>query len=312
MPKAHRLIAGLATTALALSLIACSSGGSNIAAVNGEKISRSDLESKLDASPQAKQILGSLVQGMLVEQYAKDNHLDIAEADVDKKENEIKAQYGAQFDQLLKSKGLTETDVRRLIRQQLIVDRAVGKDIKISDTQVNDFFKKNHTTLDKQPQVRARHILVPDLAKANQVEQQLKNGAKFEDLAKQFSTDPGSKEKGGELGMFKKGSMVPAFEAVAFTIPIGQISKPVKSPFGYHIIQVEERQNGQKATLASARTQIVDQLRQQQEGPLVAPFLSSLQQKAKIEVYDDKYKDAFPSPMPGGASPPAAASSPAK
>ncbi len=296
MPKAHRILAGLASAALALFLTACSSGSSNIAAVNGEKITRTDLESKLDGSPQAKQILGSLVQGMLVEQYAKDNHIDIPDADVDKKENEIKAQYGAQFDQLLKSKGLTEPDVRRLIRQQLIVDRAVGKDIKISDAQVNEFFKKNHAQLDKQPQVRARHILVPDIAKANQVEQKLQSGTKFEDLAKQYSTDPGSKDKGGELGMFKKGSMVPSFEAVAFSIPIGQISKPVKSPFGYHIIQVEERQNGQKATLASSRTQIVDQLRQQQEGPLVAPFLSSLQQKAKIDVYDDKYKDAFPSP----------------
>ncbi len=297
MPKAHRLFSGLVTAAIIFSLAACSSGGgANIAAVNGEKISRADLETKLEGTPAAKQILGSMVQGMLVEQYAKDNHIEVSDADLNKKENEIKAQYGAQFDTLLKSKGLTEPDVRRLIRQQLIVDRAVGKDIKISDAQINAFFKKNHASLDKQPQVRARHILVPDIGKANAVEQKLKEGAKFEDLAKQYSTDPGSKDKGGELGMFKKGAMVPSFEAVAFSIPIGQVSKPVKSPFGFHIIQVEERQNGQKATLASSHDQIVDQLRQQQEGPLVTPFLTSLQQKAKIEVYEDKYKDAFPSP----------------
>ena len=144
----------------------------------------------------------------------------------------------------------------------------------------------------------ARHILVPNLALAQKVEADLKAGKSFADEAKQYSTDPGSKDKGGDLGTFKRGQMVPAFDKVAFTLPIGQISAPVKSPFGFHIIQVQARIPAQKATLASATPQIVEALNQQQEAPLIQPFLQSLQSKATVVTTNPAYAGLFPSPMP--------------
>ncbi len=90
----------------------------------------------------------------------------------------------------------------------------------------------------------ARHILVPSLALANQVEADLKAGQSFATLAQKYSTDPGSKDKGGDLGTFRRGQMVPAFDKYAFSAPVGVISPPIKSPFGYHIIQVESRTPG--------------------------------------------------------------------
>ncbi|MDQ2681652.1 MAG: peptidylprolyl isomerase [Candidatus Eremiobacteraeota bacterium] len=307
MPKAYRVIAGLATALLTVSLAACSSGGS-IATVNGQAISKSDFDAKLEGSPASRGVLNQMVQESLINQYAKDNNITITDDQITKKEDALKAQYPAgQFDQLLKARGLTEADVKNALREQLIIDQAVGKGVQVTDAQIKAYFDKNHAQFDKPGQVRARHILVPSLPIANKVEADLKAGKDFADEAKQYSTDPSSKVKGGELGFFRKGQMVPSFEAAAFTLPIGKISAPVKSPFGYHIIQVEERQGGQKATVASAHDQIAELLKQQQEQPLIQPFLASLQSKAKIVVNDPRFADLFPSPPPAAAPAPSAA-----
>ena len=141
------------------------------------------------------------------------------------------------------------------------------------------------------------------------------NPQQFAELAKKYSTDPGTKDKGGELGPFRRGQMVPAFDKYAFSAPIGQISPPIKSPFGYHIIQVESRTPGQKATVASATPQIMDTLRQQQEAPLIQPFIQGLQQKATIVVNDPQFATLFatppPPPPPTAAPAGSAAASPA-
>ncbi|MBV9276973.1 MAG: peptidylprolyl isomerase [Candidatus Eremiobacteraeota bacterium] len=288
-------------------LLAACSGGT-VATINGQAITKSDLDNKLENGPAAKATLNQIAQSMLIEQYAKDHNISVSDADIDKKINQLKAQYGAsQFDNLIKQRGMSEDDVRRAIRDQLIVDQALGKNIRISDADVKKFFDKNHAAFDKPPQVHARHILVSNLQTANMVEQKLKSGAKFEDLAKQYSQDPGSKDKGGDLGFFRTGQMMPSFEKAAFSQKLNEVGPPVKSPFGYHIIEVLERTPGQKATVASAHDQIVDQLRSQQEAPLVQPFLQQLLSNAKINVSDQRFADAFPSPAPSGA--PAAAPS---
>jgi len=314
----NRALAGFATATLCLGLAACGSGGGggSIAAVNGQKISKADFDKKLEAGPAGKSTLTQLVQQALVDQYATDNKITVSDDEINKRENDIKAKYPAgQFDQILKQQGLTEPDVRTILRQQIVIEKAVGKDVKVSDADIKAYFDKNHATLDKPEQVRARHILVADAKTAADIETKLKGGAKFEDLAKQYSTDPSSKDKGGELGFFGKGQMVPAFQDVAFSAPVGKISAPVRSPFGFHIIQVEEKKAAVKATFANTHNQISDQLKQQQNAQQFPIFLQGLRAKAKIEVYDDRLKDAFPpsaaSVAPTAATPAGATAAPA-
>ncbi len=309
MSKAHRILAGLATALLAGTLVACSSGGT-IATVNGQAISQASFDSKLEGSPAARGTLQQMVQEALIEQYAKNNNINVTDADITAREDQLKANFpNGSWGDMLKARGLTEADVHNALREQIILDKAVGGSVKVSDAQISAYFAKNHAAFDKPAQVEARHILVPDLATANKIEAQLKAGAKFSALAKQYSMDPGSKDKGGELGWFRRGQMVPAFDQAAFSLPIGKISAPVKSPFGYHIIQVEKRQPGVKATLANTHDRIADLLRQQQEAPLIQPFLAGLQEKATITVNDPRFAGLFPSPPPAAA--PAASVAPA-
>ncbi len=313
MSKAQSITMGLAALLMGTSVAACSGGGA-VATVNGQPISRTSFDSRLESSPMGRTVLQQLVQETLIDQYSKNNNITVTDAEVDARENQIKANFPTgSWDEMLKARGLTEADVRSALREQVILDKALAKDVKITPAQIQQYFDKNHASFDKPEQVTARHILVPNLTLAQTVETQLKaNPQSFADLAKKYSTDPGSKDKGGELGSFRRGQMVPAFDKVAFSAPIGAISPPVKSPFGYHIIQVESRTPGTKATVASATATITDTLRQQQEAPLIQPFLQQLQQKATIVVNDPQFAGLFatPPPPPGANAAPPASSAP--
>jgi foldase protein PrsA len=306
MSKPHRIVAGITLAVLSTALPACSGagGGGTIATVNGHAISRSDFDAKLESSQVARGVLQQMVQEQLLDQYATAHGLTVSSDELAKKEDQIKASFPAgSWDDMLKARNLTEADVQNLLRENILLDKAVGGNIHVSDAEVQAYFNKNHAAYDTQPQVKARHILVANLETANKVEAALKSGGDFAALAKQYSIDPGTKDKGGDLGFFRKGSMVPQFEAYAFSAPIGQISPPIKSPYGYHIIQVEARQPGEKATLANSRDKIVDTLRQQQEAPLMQPFIANLTSTANIQVNDPRFAGLFPSPAPSVAAP---------
>ncbi len=308
MPHPSRALAVLATALLGITVGGCSSASGasgDVASVNDQKISRADFDAKLEAGPQGKQVLQQLVQGALIDQYAKDNKISISDADVAKQEDDIKAKYPpGQFEQILKSQNLTENDVHNILRQKLVVEKGVGGSLHVSDADITAYLNKNHATLDTAAQVRAKHILVANLPTAQQVEQKLKSGGDFAALAKQYSTDPSSKDKGGELGFFGKGQMVPAFQQAAFSQPIGAVGAPVKSPFGYHIIVVEEKKPAQVATLENSRDKIKALLTQQQETQQIPAFLATLRSKANIQIYDSALKDALP---PAGPAPAAGA-----
>lgn len=317
MSLAPRSLAVLTSLSLWLGLAGCSSGSStgDVASVNGTAISRADFDAKMESSPQAKSVLNQLVQAALIDKYAADNKIDIPDSAVDKEENDIKSKYPpGGFDQLLKQQGLTESDVRNILREKLIVEKAVASNVHVSDADITAYLAKNHATLDTPEQVRARHILVPSVQTAQLVEGKLKSGGDFAALAKQYSTDPSSKDKGGELGFFGKGQMVPSFQAAAFAQPLNKVGPPVKSPFGYHIIEVEEKKPAQIASLANSRDKIETLLKQQQEQTQIPAFLQTLRSKADIKIYDDRLKDAIPpsgpAPAASDAASPAASASP--
>jgi foldase protein PrsA len=308
MSRTLRTAAALGAAALCVSLAACNNGGGNVAAVNGQAISRAELDRKLESSAAAKQALTQMVQQTLIDQYARDKKVDVTQAEIDKRIGEIKAKYPAgQFDQMVKQQGYTAQDVQNIIKGSLVLEKAVAPQVHVSDADIKAYFDKNHAVFDKPAQVKARHILVADANTAKMVLAKLKAGGSWDALAKQYSTDPSSKEKGGDLGYFGRGQMVPQFQDAAFGAKVGQIVGPVKSPFGYHIIQVTDKKPPTIASLASTHDQIKQTLTQQQMQQAQPLFLQQLRSAAKIEIYDDRYRDAFPSPLPAAPAAPASA-----
>jgi foldase protein PrsA len=308
MSRTLRTAAALGAAAFCVSLAACNNGGGNVAAVNGQAISRADLDRKLESSAAAKQALTQMVQQTLIDQYARDKKVDVPQAEIDKRIGEIKAKYPAgQFDQMVKQQGYTTQDVQNIIKGSLVLEKAVAPQVHVSEADIKSYFDKNHAVFDKPAQVKARHILVADENTAKTVLAKLKAGGSWDALAKQYSTDPSSKDKGGDLGYFGRGQMVPQFQDAAFGAKVGQIVGPVKSPFGYHIIQVTDKKPPTIASLASTHDQIKQTLTQQQMQQQQPLFLQQLRSTAKIEIYDDRYKDAFPSPLPTPAAPASAA-----
>jgi foldase protein PrsA len=316
MSRTLRTAAALGAAAFCVSLAACNNGGGgNVAAVNGQAISRADLDRKLESSAAAKQALTQMVQQTLIDQYARDKKVEVSQADIDKRIGEIKAKYPAgQFDQMVKQQGYTAQDVQNIIKGSLVLEKAVAPQVHVSEADIKSYYDKNHAVFDKPAQVKARHILVADENTAKTVLAKLKaspTDATWTALAKQYSTDPSSKEKGGDLGYFGRGQMVPQFQDAAFGAKVGQIVGPVKSPFGYHIIQVTDKKPPTTASLASTHDQIKQTLTQQQMQQQQPLFLQQLRSTAKIEIYDDRYKDAFPSPLPAAQAPGSAAPAPA-
>jgi foldase protein PrsA len=310
MSKLIRTAAAVATAIVGISFTGCSgsggsSSGGDIATVNDQHITKAAFDNRLESSPTAKQVLTQLVQQALIDQYAQDQKITVPQGDIDKKEADIKSKYPpGQFAAILTQQGLTEADVQTILRQQLVIEKAVAPMVHVSNADIAAYFAKNHATLDKPPQVRARHILVADEKTADMIEAKLKAGGNFADLAKQYSTDPSTKDKGGELGFFGAGQMVPAFQTAAFALPVGAISAPVKSPFGWHIINVEEKHPAIHATLAGSSAQIKDTLTQQAQQQQIPVFLQQLRAKANITISDPRFSDLFPPPLP---PPPAAA-----
>ncbi|MBN8911231.1 MAG: peptidylprolyl isomerase, partial [Rhizobiales bacterium] len=152
----------------------------------------------------------------------------------------------------------------------------------ISDALVRGIYDDKVKMIPREEEVDARHILVETEVTANEVYDKIGKGEDFTKLAVEFSQDPGSKADGGKLGYFTKGQMVKEFEDAAFALKKGEVSKLVKSKFGWHVIKVEDRREKPLPTYDEVKDQIVNSM-VQQKGQQAA---TDLRGKAKIEYLD--------------------------
>jgi peptidyl-prolyl cis-trans isomerase C len=157
----------------------------------------------------------------------------------------------------------------------------------IGDALVRGIYDDKVKMIPTEEEVDARHILVESEDKAKEVFEKIGKGEDFAVLAVAYSSDPGSKADGGKLGYFSKGQMVKEFEDAAFALKKGEVSKPVQSKFGWHIIKIEDRRTKPLPTFEEVKSQIVDSM-VQQKGQQVA---TDLRGKANIEYVDAAIKE---------------------
>lgn len=168
---------------------------------------------------------------------------------------------------------------------------------QVTDAELQAYYTKNQDQYQVKEQVRVRHILIASpagdakadsaaKAKADDLLKQIKAGGNFADLAGKNSDDPGSKVQGGELGWLDRGKTVPEFDKAAFTLPVGKTSDVIKTQFGYHILQVEEKKNAHLRPIAEVKPEILPLLEQQKSGAALQSLATQLSADAKKNGLD--------------------------
>ena len=164
--------------------------------------------------------------------------------------------------------------------------RDVIKDLVVSDDEAKKFYDENQKLFLQPERVHARHILVSDDVSLKKVQEELKSGKSFDVVAKMYSTDPGSAANGGDLGEFPKGVMVKEFEQAAFNLKNpGDVSEPVKSQFGWHIIKLEGHIAESVAPLEQVKQRIMQELKEQKTQEFLQAKSKELEDKYKVERF---------------------------
>ncbi|WP_230203586.1 peptidylprolyl isomerase [Bacillus massiliigorillae] len=219
-----------------------------VASVNGEDITKEEVYNIL-VKQGGTTVVDTLINNKVIELEAKKKDIKVSDKEIDKELKSFIESYGGEdaFNSALKQSGITLEYFKTDIENFLKVEKILKPSIKITDKEMKEYFEENKDSFAQKEQVEASHILVEDEAKAKEVKKKLDAGEDFAKLAKEYSTDTSNAEKGGELGYFGKGDMVEAFEKVAFATKVGEISEPVKTDYGYHIIKVTGKKEAKEA-----------------------------------------------------------------
>ncbi len=274
MSKMLRMAAlALALGAVALPVVAAdkapvSGDDPVVARVNGDPIMRSEIVRELQGlGAQASQMPPQVLYPQLLEKA-------IVTKLIAKKGYDEKVQNDKEVKDRVK-------DAEAQIVADIYVRKAVQP--KITDEKVKARYDELSAKFKPEDEVRARHILVPTEAEANDLLKQIKDGADIAKLATEKSKDSGSAKQGGDLGYFPRSAMVKPFAEAAFAMKVGDlVEKPVKTDFGYHIIKLEDRRKSSPPPLAEVKDQIMNQVGQE----LVGQLVKDMQAKAKVERFN--------------------------
>ncbi|MCO4851444.1 peptidylprolyl isomerase [Bacillus vallismortis] len=270
-------IAAITATSI-LALSACSGGDKEvIAKTDAGDVTKGELYTNM------KKTAGASVLTQLVQEKVLDEKYKVTDKEIDKKLKEYKTQLGDQYAALEKQYG--KDYLKEQVKYELLTQKAAKDKIKVTDADIKEYWEG------LKDKIRASHILVADKKTAEEVEKKLKKGEKFEDLAKEYSTDTNSASQGGDLGWFAKDGMVEEFSKAAFKLKTDQVSDPVKSQYGYHIIKKTEERGKYEDMKKELKSEVLEQ--KLNDNAAVQEAVQKVMKKADIEVKDKDLKDTF-------------------
>ena len=312
-----RSLALAAAALAAVTLVAAGCGGSDevptnaVAVVDGSSITRASLDdlltrAKLSYAAQKRsfpkagtseyqtlqtQAVAYLVQRQEYASEAEKLGIQVKDTQIAKKVDQVRKQYfsdnQAKFVQGLKEQGYTEATLREELRSQLLTEGIYDKvtaAAKVTDADVKSYYAKNKANYSVPESRAVRHILVKTKAEADRIRAELVSGGDFAALAKANSLDPGSKDQGGKLTV-SKGQTVAPFDKAAFSLETNEVSEPVKTQFGYHIIQpLAAVKAGSVTPLSQVQDQIRTQLVSQKKNDAVNDWVANVEKEYKGKV----------------------------
>ncbi|MED4229234.1 peptidylprolyl isomerase [Neobacillus cucumis] len=262
-----------------------------VASINGETITKDELYDKL-VNQYGSDTVDQIIEDKIVASEATKKNITISNSTVTTEINKLKEQYGGEdaFKQALVDNNTTLTALKNDVKNYLLIKKLIEPEITVTEDEMKTYFDQNKDSFATAEQVKASHILVADEKTANELKQKLDNGEDFATLAKKYSTDSSTKDNGGELGYFAKGTMVTEFDNVAFSLPVGKISDPVKTTYGYHIIKVEDKKPAQAANYEASKAQIKETLIDQKVDSEYQTWIDS--KKKNYDIVNTLSKDA--------------------
>jgi peptidyl-prolyl cis-trans isomerase C len=307
------------------------------AMVNGEAIPMSELQTavrnvvmqngmdpgQLDAfmGQFGPRILDQLIDGELLFQAAKEGSHKAAEEEIDAAFAELSARYEdpAEFQTEMTARGFTEAGLKASISKQMTIQKFIQETVVpkavLPEATIREAYDQNPQKFSGEEEVQASHILINSaegdpqekkdeaLKRAREVAAKAKaDGADFAELARTYSEGP-SAPSGGDLGSFGKGRMVPAFEAAAFSMKVNEVSDPVLTQFGYHVIKVTGRNEVKTVSFDEVKEDLEKDLKNRMINELIGEKLSQLRENAKVEVlFTPPPQAAAPGGAPHGQS----------
>jgi peptidyl-prolyl cis-trans isomerase C len=263
-----------------------------VARVNGEEIRRSEVQAAIaELPPELRAAPDTVLSPLVIDQIVTQKVL-VAAARAQKLQDQPEVQ--------ARLRRAEEQELQQALLRQEIAP-------KLTDEALRARYARDIAGKPGDEEVHARHVLVANEADAKKVEAEVrKPGADFAAIARSRSTGPGT-EQGGDLGFFKKSDMVPEFAEAAFAMKPGEISQPVQSPFGWHVIKVEERRKAEAPSFEDS----LDTLRQAAFDETVQDTITKLRNTAQIQRFNDDGTPRPATPAPSspslldGATPPA-------
>ncbi|MCE9611263.1 MAG: peptidylprolyl isomerase [Chthoniobacter sp.] len=309
-----------------------------VAVVEGVEIKKAELDAAFsrmlaaqgipgDKLPEEQRIMGyrMILDDMIVEKLVTKRAADVKVTDdeVKAKMEGFKTKFGSEaaFKEQVEKSGMTMDKVKENIREGMKQESWInaqinGKD-EVPDSEAEDFYKKNPDQFKQPEQVRASHILItvdkdakPEVVAekekaAKAIAVRVKKGEPFDKLAAELSEDPSAKQNSGDLNFFGRGQMVPEFSDAAFKMKKDEISEPVRSQFGFHVIKVTDRKEAETVTLEQAKPKLLAYLKQQKRQGEIEKVVKGLREKADVKInLPEAPKPTAPELPPAGAPAP--------
>ncbi|MDY6853800.1 MAG: peptidyl-prolyl cis-trans isomerase [Thermodesulfobacteriota bacterium] len=232
--------------------------------------------------------LNGLIEKKILLNEAERLGIKVTEDELKNEISHIKKDYPEKsFNETIINEYVDYKDWEKRIKKKLLIEKLINNMIKskisIENEEIKRYYEKNIKEFDLPEQVRAFQIVVGTEVEAHEILKRLKDGEDFVKLAKEKSLSPDS-EDGGDLGYFGRGYMPPEFDEVVFSLPIGQLSKVVKSPYGFHVFKVEEKKKARKMLLDEAYDQIEERLKKERTEEAYNRWFKKIKNMIQIEL----------------------------